>query len=103
MRGIVLIPLKNLVPEAGLEPARSLERGILRHMGQKLTLPKTNKNRAFSAKNRLKMPQNQTFPFVTKSLKSATSQNFPNFFTKILSLTLSIAVFSFNRSNPNLL
>lgn len=29
MRGIVLIPLKILVLVAGLEPARSLERGIL--------------------------------------------------------------------------
>lgn len=53
-------------------------------MRQKLTLTKNTKNRAFSAENGVKMPQNQTFPFVTKSLKSATSQNFPNFFTEII-------------------
>lgn len=44
---------------AGLEPARSLERGILRHMRQKSLLFRTTKIRAFSVKNRLKTPQNQ--------------------------------------------
>ena len=71
------------MPLAGLEPARYLYREILRHMRQKLHIAKATKIRTFSAKNLLKMPQNQCFPFVTKSLKSATSQNFPNFFTKM--------------------
>ncbi len=48
-----------LVLVAGLEPARYLYRGILRHMRQKSTLTKTNKNRAFLAENPLKTPQNQ--------------------------------------------
>ncbi len=55
---------------------------FLRHMRQKSNLPKINKNRAFLAENSVKMPRNQTFPFVTKSLKSVTSQFFPKIFTK---------------------
>lgn len=51
-------------------------------MRQKLTLTKTIKNRAFSAENRLKMPKNQTFPFVPNSLKSATSQIFSQKFER---------------------
>ena len=72
-----------LVLVAGLEPARTLVRGILRHMRVEICTLQKYKIRAFLAENRLKMLQNQTYPFVTKSLKSATSQNFPNFSTKM--------------------
>lgn len=58
-----------VVPLAGLEPARGLPRGILRHMRQKLTLTKTIKNRAFLAKNRLKTPQNQCFSYFLQLIR----------------------------------
>lgn len=45
----------------------------------KINLNKNHKNRVFLAENGVKVPQNQTFPFVTKSLKSATSQFFQKF------------------------
>lgn len=67
---------------AGLEPARSLERGILRHMRVIICILQKYKNRAFLAENGVKMPKNQYIPFVKFSLKSATSQNFPILFTK---------------------
>ena len=71
-----------VVPLTEIEPVRYLYRGILRRMRQKQTCTTTIKNRAFSAKNSAKMPKNQTFPFAPKSLKSATSQNFPKIFTE---------------------
>lgn len=50
MREILLISLKFVVPLAGLEPARSLLRGILRHMRQKIGLNKNIKTGHFQPK-----------------------------------------------------
>ena len=50
------------------------------------------KNRAFLAENGVKMPKNQYIPFVKFSLKSATSQNFPNFFTNFSTFNRSIVI-----------
>lgn len=58
-----------LVLVAGLELARSLERGILRHLRQKSVLPKTIKIRAFLAENSLKTPKNQFFSYIIRLLK----------------------------------
>ncbi len=69
---LILTPILVLV--AGLEPARYLYRGILRHMRQKPTLTKNIKIRAFSAENRLKMPQKSNFSVCYKILKIS---NFP--------------------------
>ena len=81
MREILLISLKFVVPLAGLEPARGLPRGILRHMRQKQPLFRTTKIKAFSAENRLKTPQNQTFylfkPNLSVCYKILKISNFP--------------------------
>jgi len=59
--GQILTICPILVPLAGLEPARMLLRGILRHMRQKIA-GKTSfyekcKNGAFLHRKQLKMPQ----------------------------------------------
>jgi len=63
--------------------------GILRHMRQKITIIQNHKNKGiFSQKLAKNAPKSIIYlffipyPFVTNSLKSATSQNFPTFFTK---------------------
>ena len=79
---------------------RTFVREILRHMRQKPNLTKTIKNRAFSAENSVKMPQNQcfsyiftTYPFVTNSLKSATSKTSQFFSQKWATNSGSFCIF----------
>ena len=74
----------------GLEPIRLLHRGIFKAYASKIDLNKYHKKQGiFSRKPPKNAPKSMilsNYPFVKFPLKSATSQNFPTFFTHIYKL-----------------